>query len=108
MTAPLRIAILECDDPFPTVKEKLGTYGDIFTELLKAGADAYGHPDIVSSKHGIEYSSFDVVEKQEYPKLEDVDAILLTGSSTQIRQRGTSLDADHSQNSMHMTMTSGY
>ena len=80
MKSPFRIAILECDTPLDKVRKKYGGYGAIFKTLLEKGADALGHPD-VSSKKGLEISYFDVVTKQEYPTVENIDAVLLTGSS---------------------------
>ena len=80
MKPPLRIAILECDTPVPNVQRKYGGYGPIFKSLLERGADALGEPDLISSKQGMDITYFDVVQ-QEYPKLEDIDAVLLTGSS---------------------------
>lgn len=80
MTAlPLRIAILECDTPLQGTNTKYGGYGGVFTALLKAGADNLGHPGL-SSSSGLELSVFDVVTKQEYPSLEDIDAVLMSGS----------------------------
>jgi hypothetical protein len=76
---PLRIAILECDTPLDVVKAKYGTYGTIFTTLLNLGADALGFPGL-SSSTGLTLSTFDVVTKQEYPELDDIDAILISGS----------------------------
>ncbi|KAH8596106.1 class I glutamine amidotransferase-like protein [Bisporella sp. PMI_857] len=76
---PLRIAILECDTPQPQTNAKYGGYGGVFTALLKAGADLLGHPGLTSSA-GLQISSYDVVTKQEYPNLEDVDGILISGS----------------------------
>lgn len=76
---PLRIAILVCDTPVPNVVARFGNYGNIFTTLLKAGADSLTSQDI-SSTSGLEISSFDVVIAQEYPNLEDVDGILISGS----------------------------
>jgi hypothetical protein len=76
----LRIAILECDTPLDKVLDKYGSYGDIFTALLKqAGKE-------VTSEGGesvqVECTNYDVVDKQEYPEdLDKVDAILMTGSS---------------------------
>ena len=81
MRPPLRIAILECDTPIDGVREKYGGYGNIFKILLEKGADALGQPDVVSSKKGLEVTWYDVVTKQEYPRLDDIDAVLLTGSS---------------------------
>ena len=72
---PLRIAILECDTPLDQTRAKYGGYGGVFTALLTAGAAALGEPDLK-----LELSTFDVVEKQEYPDLETIDAVLLTGS----------------------------
>ncbi|KAG4427341.1 hypothetical protein IFR05_017175 [Cadophora sp. M221] len=76
---PLRIAILECDTPLENTKAKYGGYGGVFTALLKAGADALNHPGL-SSSSGLDLSTWDVVTAQSYPSLDDIDAILLTGS----------------------------
>lgn len=74
MKTPLRIAILECDTL------KYGGYGRVFKVFLEAGADALRMPDVVSSKGGLEISKWDVVNEQKYPALEDIDAILISGS----------------------------
>jgi Glutamine amidotransferase class-I len=76
---PLRIAILECDTPLTGTRTKYGGYGGVFAALLSAGADALRSPDL-SSKHGLDLTSWDVVEAQNYPSLEEIDAILITGS----------------------------
>ena len=52
----------------------------MFKVLLGAGADALQMPDVVSSKGGLEISKWDVVKEQKYPALEDIDAILISGS----------------------------
>ena len=75
---PLRIAILDCDNPLVGLRATLGGYGGIFTALLKAGAEALEKPSV--SPSDLQISTFDVVTKQEYPAIEDIDAILLTGS----------------------------
>jgi hypothetical protein len=80
MQLPLRVAILECDTPLDPVVDKYGRYGDIFKALLRTAADSLSQPDF-SSKN-LELSAYDVVSKQEYPDLENVDAVLLSGSST--------------------------
>lgn len=80
-TLPLRIAILETDTPLPAVLARYGTYGDIFRRLLQAGADELHHPGL-SSTSGLEITTYDVVDKQEYPPLDSIDAVLITGSST--------------------------
>jgi len=76
---PLRIAILECDTPRPNIRKKYGGYGGVFSSLLKAGADALQYPGL-SSKEGLEITSWDVVDAQTYPALDDIDAILISGS----------------------------
>jgi hypothetical protein len=80
MQLPLRIAILECDTPLDGTRAKYGGYGGVFTSLLNAAADSLGHSGL-SSTEGMSITTWDVVEKMEYPQLEEVDAILLTGSS---------------------------
>lgn len=80
MKIPLRIAILECDTPLENTQAKYGGYGGVFKALLSRAADALGNPDI-SSKNAFEFSVFDVVNKQEYPDLDNIDAVLLSGSS---------------------------
>lgn len=76
----LRIAILECDTPLDKVLNKYGSYGDIFTALLKqASAEVTAEG---TKKVQVECTSYDVVTKQEYPEdLSELDAILMTGSS---------------------------
>lgn len=66
----MRVAILETDTPVDSVVEKLGSYGDIFTRLLRDSG--------LTDEHTIE--TYDVVSKMEYPDPEGLDAILLTGS----------------------------
>lgn len=78
MKTPLRIAILECDTPPPAVVEKYGKYGRIFTTLLETAAEGLG----LSPKQDLELSAFDVVTAQEYPDLDNIDAVLISGSST--------------------------
>ncbi|KAG0652502.1 glutamine amidotransferase [Hyphodiscus hymeniophilus] len=74
---PLRIAILECDTPLVGTRTKYGGYGGVFTALLHSGAAAL---EPALSPSDLQISKFDVVTKQEYPSLEDIDAILVTGS----------------------------
>jgi len=81
MKPPLRIAILECDTPLDKIREKYGGYGAIFTALLNAGADALKEPETVSSTKGLEISTWDVVTAKKYPSFENIDAVLITGSS---------------------------
>lgn len=85
MKTPLRIAILQCDTPPPDVVAEYGKYDRIFTTLLEAAAEGLG----LSPKQDLVLSAFDVVSAQEYPDLENIDAVLISGSS---RLRCTKLD----------------
>lgn len=77
---PLRIAILECDTPLDNTRAKYEGYGGVFKQMLSRAADALQHPGL-SSSQGLELSIYQVVEKEDvYPNLEDIDAILITGS----------------------------
>lgn len=78
MKTPLRIAILECDTPLSSVVEKHGRYDRIFSALLETAAEGLG----LSPKKDLVLSGFDVVDKQEYPNMEDIDAVLISGSSS--------------------------
>ena len=77
MKTPLRIAILECDTPPPEVVALYGAYDRIFTTLLEKAAEGVG----LDPRKDLQLSAFEVVTKQEYPSLEDVDAVLISGSS---------------------------
>ena len=57
-------------------REKYGGYGGVFTALLKAGAK---HIELPESS--LQLTAYDVVGRMEYPNLEDIDGILMTGSS---------------------------
>jgi hypothetical protein len=82
MRPPLRIAVLETDTPVEKVDQKYGGYGGVFEALLKASATALDHqPDRLDPERDLQISRWDVVTKEEYPDLNDVDAILMTGSS---------------------------
>ncbi|KAH1720343.1 hypothetical protein KXX40_002087 [Aspergillus fumigatus] len=81
MPSPLRIAVLECDAPPADSNARYGGYHGVFSLLLKESARALGQPDRLDPETGLDISRWDVVYAQEYPRLEDVDAILLTGST---------------------------
>lgn len=80
MRSPLRIAVLECDEPIGHTREKYGGYGNLFKELLENGAR-----EIASADSGVrpelDVTKFNVVNHELYPSLDNVDAVLVTGSS---------------------------
>lgn len=82
MHSPLRIAVLEADTPIPPINDRYGGYGGVFTSLLTSSAKALNKPDQLDSEKGLVISKWDVVSGTEYPKLEDIDAVLISGSST--------------------------
>lgn len=77
---PLRIAVLELDVPIPQLYAIYGGYGGMFKRLLEAGASDLEAES--GSAVSLEITAFNVVERGEYPDLEGVDAILMSGSST--------------------------
>jgi hypothetical protein len=79
MKSPLRIAILECDTPPDDLIAKYGKYGKVFQTLLEAAADSLGVSGF--SKDDLKLSAYDVVTEQKYPELDEVDAVLISGSS---------------------------
>lgn len=82
MRPPLRIAVLECDTPLPDTDSRYNGLGGVFTALLKSSAKSLNHPDRLDPETDLEISRWDIMSGIEYPKLEDVDAVLLSGSST--------------------------
>jgi hypothetical protein len=75
----IRLAVLECDTPLPNTKARYQSYGAVFEHLLRAGAKSLGRPvqdQLIISKHQIE------IDPENYPNLDDIDAILITGSRT--------------------------
>jgi GMP synthase-like glutamine amidotransferase len=83
MKLPLRIAILECDRPLDKTTAQYGRYGRVFRQLLERAADALGHPGL-DAKQGLEISYWAVEAEDKFPDLEDIDAIMMTGSSETI------------------------
>ena len=77
MAPSIRIAIVECDNPGFVSINKRGNYGGIFSTLLKAAAPGAG-----LAQEDLVFSVFNVVENTtNYPRLEDIDGVLFTGSS---------------------------
>jgi hypothetical protein len=80
MHAPLRIAVLECDEPIGATKEKYGGYGNLFKELLINGAKELAHKD-GGREVELDVRKYDIVNQEVYPELDGLDAVLITGSS---------------------------
>ena len=94
-SSPIRIAVLEADVPINYTRIKYGSYGAVFTSLLHKAADASNLP-----REKLEITGWDVINEEAakdgeweemggewnwkrrkgYPKMEDMDAVLITGS----------------------------
>lgn len=81
MRQPLRIAILECDEPIGNTKARYGGYGGVFSALLHASAKQMAETDGTGQEPKMDITKWDVVKEERYPDLAEVDAVLLTGSS---------------------------
>lgn len=83
-TRTLSIALLVADTPAPTIVNKRGDYGKIYTDWLEkslAAIPRHGWQD----EYKLSITAFDVVNEQRYPDdgmLSDglFDAIMITGS----------------------------
>lgn len=75
--APFRVAVLECDTPVQAIRKQHGTYGDIFRDILQEAFKELSPPRALE----LQFTKWDVVGRREYPQLDQVDAILLSGSS---------------------------
>ncbi|KAK2737431.1 hypothetical protein FQN57_007521 [Myotisia sp. PD_48] len=81
MRHPIRLAILECDVPLSGTQTKYGGYGGVFEALLQASAKGLNQPHIVDPETGLDIKKFNIqANPDDYPKLEDIDAILITGA----------------------------
>jgi len=81
MRSSIRIAVLETDQVMDQIAEKHGQYTQIFTTLLESGAESLNDPGTNITKDDLKITGYEVVTAQKYPHLEDIDAILITGSS---------------------------
>ena len=92
---PIKLALLMCDTPIPTVREQFGTYLDIFRTQLQLSNPNQTFPFTLDG--------FDVVGAQEYPDLDSDGAeegyrgILISGSGAVISiynpKTGTDIDS---------------
>ncbi|KAF4763296.1 hypothetical protein HAV15_000307 [Penicillium sp. str.  len=72
----MRIAVIECDLPIDPVRERLGTYGDMFERLLNSGLRGLKW----ENKINLKVIKMSVVDNPVFPSPDTYDAILLTGS----------------------------
>lgn len=79
MQQKIRLAILECDTALPQTAQKYGGYGGCFKALLSAGAKAEGYCS-VDEILDISIHHVEEMDSTAYPNMDNIDAILLTGS----------------------------
>ncbi|RDW58851.1 class I glutamine amidotransferase-like protein [Coleophoma cylindrospora] len=79
MRSPLRIAVLSCDEAVGEIKKEYGSCGNFYKRFLEAGVLKLEESGLYE-RLDLEVSSYDVVDKQEYPDLENIDAVFLSGS----------------------------
>ncbi|KAL7940031.1 class I glutamine amidotransferase-like protein [Trichoderma barbatum] len=79
MCSPLRIAILACDELVGEMKKEYGSIGNVYKQFLEAGA-LHLEESGLYERPNMDISYYDVVNKQEYPDVENIDAVFLTGS----------------------------
>ena len=73
----IRVAILDCDPLVPAIRAKYHDYGGVVTHFLKAGCTRL---NLSSGLH--EFSVWKVTKEGfQYPSLETVDSLIITGSS---------------------------
>lgn len=80
-STPIRLAILETDEPLPSIQAVCGRFGTIFTLLLQAACQTLEPPQTLESQLAL--STHDIVAgdpETAYPDPETVDAVLITGS----------------------------
>ncbi len=76
---PVRLAILMADTPLPGTKARFGSYGGVFTDLFaRAVSPAPLAAHLTITTHDVVTAELD--EPAQYPALDAVDAVLITGS----------------------------
>ncbi|CEJ89958.1 hypothetical protein VHEMI05773 [[Torrubiella] hemipterigena] len=77
--APIRLAIIEADTPQPKANEKFGGYRGLYTEMLRKAAEILEPPQPLEEV--LKITGHHVVDdKDPYPNLDNIDAILISGS----------------------------
>jgi hypothetical protein len=82
----IRVALLVCDNPIEPVAKTHGKYPVMFKDLLLLGLDHLKQQGAVDQDTELVMESFDV-RQSEYPKsLDNWDAVMMTGSGTQMEE----------------------
>jgi len=81
MVPPTRLAILECDNPLDNARKKIGSHTGAIQALFAHAAVAFGDPTS-SYVQRLQISTWKIYneDEQDYPSLDAVDAILVSGA----------------------------
>jgi GMP synthase-like glutamine amidotransferase len=79
LDGPIRLAILEADIPTPGIIAKHQSYGGVITHLFERACASLEPPQPLESL--LDISAYNIVDDPaSYPKLESIDALLISGS----------------------------
>ncbi|KAF9382476.1 hypothetical protein CPC16_009321 [Podila verticillata] len=77
----IRLALLVCGTPIPSILEVHGDYPDIFRGLFQAGLDQLKEQGAIDPKTQLVLAGFDVREGI-YPRAKEWDGIVISGSAS--------------------------
>ena len=77
----IHVAILVCDTPIKPVLRKYGDYFAMFRDLLRQGFNDLDLSEKEFNEIKVEFSEHQMVETNRFPYLENIDAVVITGSS---------------------------
>ncbi|KAK6544329.1 hypothetical protein TWF694_001029 [Orbilia ellipsospora] len=87
MQPPLRIAVLDTDNPSADFQSKYGTHGDAFIRLLGNASMTLNPP---LGPNDLHFRKWDVVNSSDYyPNIEEVDALIIVGSQDILDKNAT-------------------
>ncbi|KAG0238760.1 hypothetical protein BGW42_002626 [Actinomortierella wolfii] len=81
-TKHIKIALLVCGTPIPTVLEPHGDYPALFRNLMLRGLDRLKKEEKIGSEATLELKGYDVREGIYPERIQDFDAILISGSAS--------------------------
>jgi hypothetical protein len=87
----IHVAILVCDTPIKPVLEEYGDYFVMFRELLKQGFDDLDLSEEKFNDIRVEFSEHQMVGTNRFPYPENIDAVVITGSSELLCKKGSAI-----------------
>ncbi|KAF7539375.1 hypothetical protein G7054_g2149 [Neopestalotiopsis clavispora] len=77
----VRVAVFECLELAANIAQTRGQFNDVFAAWLQRAALSYNHRRPLAEQVRIETTGYDVVQGQFPPTLDEVDAIIVSGST---------------------------